>query len=139
MWIMAINTIINFNVMSGNIDLGDHLHRPGCIDAMAPPAEFPAALFHDIFRTGILSMLQTGSVTDQAGKSGMKVIFQNCLDVVMTIIAGLFACMDHLLGGYIFKRISTVMTMFPETFRAQEMTDDEKYTYENDEDGNESF
>ena len=136
MWIMAFNTIVNFNVMGGNIDLGDHLHRPGCIDAMAPSAEFPAALFQDIFRTGIICMLQTGSVTDQAGKSGMKVIFQYCLDVVMTIIAGLFACMDHLLRCYFFKRIPTVMSVFPKTFRDQEMTEDEKYTNENDEDGN---
>lgn len=136
---MAFGTIVNFNVMGGNIDLGNHLQRPGCVDAMTSSAELPPALLQDIVRTGILRMLQTGSVTDQARKSGMKVIIQHGLDIVMTIIAGLFACMDKLLRCYIFKGICPVMSVFPETFRDQEMTDYEKYANEDDEDGNESF
>lgn len=126
MWIMAFTTIIKLGIMRGKIDLGDYTHRPGRIDLMASTTELPPAMLLDIVHTGILGMLEPGPVTDQARQSGMQVIGHHGLNVVMTIIAGLFTGMDHFLGGYIFKCISTVMSVFPETLRNQEMTNEKE-------------
>ena len=53
MRIVAIRTIFKINIMFGKINLGDHIQWPGCVQIMAPPAEFTTGLLMDLTFEGI--------------------------------------------------------------------------------------
>lgn len=114
MRVMTIGTILEFRIVGDRVDLEDHLGRTCGIQLMAFQAECPSGELLNIIGRGFFCVGQPLTMTDDAGKRRVYVIFDHFLHVPVTLHTHRFAGDPFFLGRYFIEGISTVVAILAE-------------------------